>query len=279
MHIHWFPGHMTKALRMMEKESAAIDAIIYLLDCRAPLSCINPAFDSIIGSKPVVYILNKSDLVAQTDTKLWIDYFSKQGKKVLSLKSTTPRVRVELVKAIKEVCNPLIQKYLARGVRRTLRVMVIGVPNSGKSTLINSLAGQKRASTGNKPGVTRGKQWISIDPYIDVMDTPGSLFPDFSDQEKAVRLALIGSIREEVTDNIALGKEAITFLVENYFSAFSSVFPTVKEDDLPVEILEKIADSRGYLFQGAEYDLMRAARAVVADLRRLKFGKVILEKP
>ncbi len=279
MHIHWFPGHMTKALRMMEQEVVAVDAIIYMLDARAPLSCINPVFDSIIGARPVLYILNKSDLVTQSDTLVWIDYFANQDIQALSITGTSRGIRPKIVNALKQVCAPVVQKYLNRGVRKTIRAMVIGIPNSGKSTLINSLAGTKKTRTANRPGLTRGKQWISIDPYIDVMDTPGTLYPDFSDQAKAVKLALIGSIREEIVDIAELGAEAILFLMQNYPLSLPSAIPEIKAEDNTQVILEKIASARGFLLQGGKLDIERAARTVVNDMRKLKYGKIIFEKP
>ena len=279
MHIHWFPGHMTKALRMMEQEVVAVDAIIYMLDARAPRSCINPAFDSIIGPRPVLYILNKSDLVTQSEVKLWVDYFSDLGKQALSITSTSRGIKPKIVQALKQACAPVIQKYLDKGVKKTIRAMVIGIPNSGKSTLINSLAGFKKTVTGNKPGVTRGKQWISIDPYIDVMDTPGTLYPDFNDQAKAVRLALIGSIRDEITDIIGLATEAIVFLKKEYPLSLLNACPNIKAEQDALTILDKVALARGYLLQGGKLDIERAARAIINDLRKLKFGKIIYEKP
>lgn len=279
MHIHWFPGHMTKALRMMEQEVVAVDAIIYMLDARAPLSCVNPLFDSIIGSRPVLYILNKSDLVTQSDTLMWIDYFASQGIQALSITGTSRGIRPKIVNALKQVCAPVLQKYFDRGVRKTIRAMVIGIPNSGKSTLINSLAGTKKTRTANRPGLTRGKQWISIDPYIDVMDTPGTLYPDFSDQAKAVKLALIGSIREEIVDIVELASEAILFLKQNYPLVLQNAVPDITVEDDSQIVLEKSARARGFLQQGGKLDIERAARAIVNDLRKLKYGKVIFEKP
>jgi len=270
---------MTKALRMMEQEVVAVDAIIYMLDARAPSSCINPAFDSIIGSRPVLYILNKSDLVTQSDTNQWLAYFSSLGKQALSITGTSRSIKPKIVQALKQACAPVIKKYLDKGVKKTIRAMVIGIPNSGKSTFINSLAGAKKTVTGNRPGVTRGKQWISIDPYIDVMDTPGTLYPDFADQAKAVRLALIGSIREEIADIVGLATEAITFLLKEYPLVLHKAFPNIGQEQEALAILDSIAEARGYLLQGGKLDIQRAARAIINDLRKLKFGKILYEKP
>ncbi len=278
MHIHWFPGHMTKAMRMMSEEMKVVDSVVYVLDSRAVLSCINPAFDSLIGNKPVLYVLNKADMAPQNEVEKWKKYFLSVDKKCVAVNSCQKGNNNLIISALKEVNADLIEKFKQKGAAKTIRAMVIGVPNCGKSTLINSLIAKKRTVTGDKPGVTKGKQWVSIDTYIDLLDTPGTLYPDFSDQKKAVNLALIGSIREEILDIIELAKEMVAFLAINYPEKLKEKYDlnVISEDYF--ENLSAIAKRRGYIVRGGEYDLERTALAVIQDFRKQAFGKIILEK-
>lgn len=278
MFIHWFPGHMTKAIRMMKDEIKLIDSVIYVLDARAPMSSINPAFDEVIGNKPILYVLNKADLVEKADLRLWLDYFSAKDKTAIYANSVSKANTSEISNALIKINKATLDKWKAKGVNKIIRAMVIGVPNCGKSTLINSFLGAKKAVTGNKPGVTKGKQWVAISPNVELMDTPGTLYPDFSDQNKAMRLALIGSVKEEILDICELSKELYSFLVVNFPERLKSRygFEPINEAE---EGLNLIAKARGYLLKGNEYDTERAAKGLVTDFRKLAFGKIIMEKP
>lgn len=278
MHIHWYPGHMTKAMRMMSEEMKVVDSVIYVLDSRAVLSSINPSFDELIGKKPTLYVLNKADLAPLNEVEKWKKYFLSNNKKCITANSCLKGNSNVIISALKEINAETIEKYSQKGVSKTIRAMVIGVPNCGKSTLINSLIAKKRTVTGDKPGVTKGKQWVSIDTYIDLLDTPGTLYPDFADQNKAVNLALIGSIREEILDVIELAKEMVAFLAKNYPDRLKEKYDlaTISEDYY--ENLTAIAKRRGYIVRGGEYDLERTASAVIQDFRKQAFGKIILEK-
>lgn len=278
MFIHWFPGHMTKALREMSSDASKIDCVVYVLDSRIPLSSVNPAYDEIFINKPRLYVLNKADLVPNEELIKWKAYFNSNGNKCITANSTLNSGAKIFISALKELTLPIIEKYKSKGVRKTVRAMVIGVPNCGKSTLINSLIGKKRAVTGNKPGVTRGKQWVNIDSYVDLLDTPGTLFPDFSDQTKATHLAIVGSIKEDVVDTFELSTEILNFLSEKYPNNLKEKYslndiPTNKSDLFPI-----IAKKRGYVLKGGEYDTERTAKSIIQDFRKQGFGKIILEK-
>lgn len=278
MFIHWFPGHMTKAIRMMQEEIALVQSVVYVLDARAPLSSINPAFDPIISNRPRLYVLNKVDLVPTEEANKWKNYFEKLGYKCILANSTANGLRQLLIPALKDLNRATIEKYKSKGVKKVIRAMVIGVPNCGKSTLINSIIGKARMVTGNKPGVTRGKQWVSVDPYLELLDTPGTLYPDFSDQKKATNLAMIGSIKEDILDNIELSKDIVNFMVEYDAEALKKRYGLTELGDDIAVILEKIAMKRGLYLRGGLIDYERTAKVVIFDFRKQAFGKVILEK-
>ncbi|MFA5449745.1 MAG: ribosome biogenesis GTPase YlqF [Clostridia bacterium] len=278
MHIHWFPGHMTKAIRMMEAEIKLVDSVIYVLDARAPLASINPAFDAVIGHKPRLYVINKGDLVERAELLQWVKYFEGEGVRCITANSVSKADAPSIIKNLTELNAGLIERYRARGVTRTVRAMVIGVPNSGKSTLINSLVREKKAATGNRPGVTRGKQWVSIDRYIELLDSPGVLYPDFKDQKKAVKLALIGSIKDDILDIGELALEAIKFLQAEYPNTLEGRYSGIDESGTPLEVMDGIAQLRGYLLRGGEIDYDRCAQTIITDFRKGYLGKIILEK-
>ncbi|MDD3947085.1 MAG: ribosome biogenesis GTPase YlqF [Clostridia bacterium] len=278
MFIHWFPGHMTKAIRMMKQEVAVVDSIIYVLDARAPLSCINEAFEEVIANKPRIYVLNKCDLADSDELAQWVKYFKKLAPCIAADSLTRADTR-ELLASLTELNAPLIQKYKAKGVARTIRAMVIGVPNSGKSTLINSLTKGKKTITGNRPGVTRGKQWVSIGKHIDLLDSPGVLFPDFKDQQKAVRLAIIGSIKDDILDITELGLEAVKFLMQNYPQRLQERYCAQFSEETPaIDVMNTVAAKRGFLQKDGDTDYEKTGRAIITDIRKGYLGKLVLEK-
>ncbi len=280
MIIQWYPGHMTKAFRLMEKEIKLVDAILYVLDSRAPFSCVNPKFPSLIGDKPIIYVFNKSDLGEKSKLDAWINgYFKKENTRCIVLDSTTSGSGKRVENAILDVCKPKIEKFKAKGINPTLRAMVIGVPNCGKSTLINNLCGKAKTVTGNKPGVTKGKQWVKITSGIELLDMPGTLWPAFDNNRVARHLAYIGSIREEVLDIPELALDFIGDMrridkshLENRYSI------SISDEDTNLEVIESICQSRKYMLRGGEFDYDRCCSAIISDFKQGKFGNITLEE-
>lgn len=274
MKINWFPGHMKKALEVMAEEVEFIDVIIYVLDARAPFSSVNPSFTSVIGKKPIIYILNKSDLANDEQNKKWKEYFSSENTKCLILNCT----QTGNAKIIKDKINefPLrkVKRNLKKNINIPIRCMVIGVPNSGKSTLINNLCGQYKTKTGDKAGVTRGKQWVKIDENIEILDTPGTLWPDLENETIAQHLAYVGSIKNEVLDFPSL---ALEFIKEMPKSIFEERYSIKINDETPLEIFELICKTRGFIFKKGEYDYDRGAVAILDDFKKAKFGRITLD--
>lgn len=269
---------MTKALRMLDSELAAVDCVIYVLDARAPLSSTSPAFDKLIERKPVLYVFNKADLTDRAELMKWKALFEKNGKKTVVANSALKTDRNEVIKAIAEATADVSEKYRKKGVTKTVRAMVVGVPNSGKSTLINSLVPQKKTVTGNRPGVTRGKQWVSIGANLELLDSPGVTYPDFSDEKKAVRLAFLGSVKDDVVDIAELGAEFVKFMAETYPDNLKARYGIDDSDGTPAETMEKIGDKRGIAKVRGEYDYERIGRLIISDFRKQYLGKIILEK-
>ncbi len=275
--INWFPGHMTKALREMEKNIKLIDVIIYTLDARAPFSCVNPEFTKLIRNKPIIYVLNKSDLADDRETKSWSNFFTTEKSICVILNSKETNSTKILTDKITKLLSSKIEKYSNKGVSVVNRAMVIGVPNSGKSTLINNFCGKYKAITGNKPGVTQGKQWVRISNNIELLDTPGTLWPDFENQSIAKNLAFIGSIRDEVLDIPSLSLDLIALLQERYPQFLEERYG-ISLKDTPLEILEQICEARKFLIKGGEFDYDRASHALFDDFRKGRIGKITLEK-
>ena len=278
MYIQWYPGHMTKAMRMMGASLKAADCVIYVLDARVINSSRNPAFDKMICGMPVLYVFNKCDMVERADVAEWEKYYRDKGEMCVSVNSTSPKFRAEVISKLLLLNKDVIEKYAGKGVNKTVRALVAGVPNTGKSTLINCLCGSKRAVTGNRPGVTRGKQWVKLASNIELLDTPGTLPPAFEDGQNAVRLAMIGSIKEEILDVAELGLEAVKFFADRKYKPFAERYGLEDLSGEPLEIMDKIAKKRGFLLSRDNYDYERAARAVLDDLRKLRLGKVMLDK-
>ncbi len=269
--IQWFPGHMTKAIRMMKEEIKPVDCVIYILDARIPLSSVNPSFDEIIENKPRLYVLNKIDLVPTEELAAWQRYFDGLPNSRCVLADSTKRAEAKIVAVLKQLNADTLERYKNKGVRKTVRAMVIGVPNCGKSTFINSLLGKKKTVTGNRPGVTRGKQWVAVDPYVEVLDTPGTLYPDFSDQKKALHLAFVGSVKDEIVDQVFLSEQLFSFLKKEYPDALQARYGDCAD-------MDSFARKRGFILKGGEIDTERACKAILCDFRKQAFGKIILEK-
>lgn len=277
MLIQWFPGHMTKAIRNMEEDIRVVDVVIYVLDARAPYSCVNPEFARVIGNKPIIYVLNKSDLADDEQTKLWQKHFTTENSLCVLLNSTQTNSSRVLLSKIELLLKGKKEKYDKKGVKMVDRAMVLGVPNSGKSTLINNFSGKYKAITGDKPGVTKGKQWVRIGGVFELLDTPGTLWPSFENQEIAKNLAFIGSIREEVLDIPGLSLDFIEkikklypqFLIDRY---------NISLDGEPIEILERICESRKFLLRGGDYDYDRGSHAIFDDFRKGRLGKITLDR-
>ena len=279
VNIQWFPGHMTKALRMMEDSVKQVDCIIYVLDARAIESCMNPKFDKIINNKPVLYIVNKQDLVEKQDLQSWQKYFAKNYMDFVIADSISGHQKDIIIDKLKELNKRIIEKYANKGAIKSVRAMVVGVPNTGKSTLINSLCKQKRAITGNRPGVTRGKQWVSLADGVDLLDTPGTLAPAYEDQQRAVHLAFIGSIKDDVVALDDLTIELIKYFRENNPQVFMERYKLDGFSDDNVEVLDMIAKNRGFLLNKNNYDYDRVYKAVLNDFRSQKLGKIMLDFP
>lgn len=279
MHFQWYPGHMTKTKRMMKENIKLVDVVIELVDARVPLSSKNPDIDEIAGSKPRIILINKYDLADPNYTRIWEEYYQNQGFYTSLLNSKSSK-EVNMVKdIIFEACKERIERNRKRGmINKPIRAMVVGIPNVGKSTFINSIARRASAKTGNKPGVTKGKQWIRINKDIELLDTPGILWPKFEDQTVGLRLALIGSIKDEILQSYALAINLITFLKEFYSSYLEKRYD-ISVDNTPEKILEDIAVRRGSIVKGGELDLDKAANYLLDDFRNGKLGRITLELP
>lgn len=277
MLIQWFPGHMTKAIRNMEEDIKLVDVVIYVLDARAPYSCVNPEFERLIGNKPIIYVLNKSDLADDEQTKIWQNYFCGENKECVLLNSMQTNSSKIIISKIEKLLKNKKEKYDKKGVVMVNRAMVLGVPNSGKSTLINNLCGKYKAITGDKPGVTKGKQWVRIGGVFELLDTPGTLWPSFENQEIAKNLAYIGSIREEVLDIPSLSLDFLEKIKKLYPEFLENRY-NITLDGEPIEILEKICQSRKFLLRGAEFDYDRASHALFDDFRKGRLGKITLDR-
>lgn len=277
MNIQWFPGHMTKAKRQMQEDIKLIDLVIELLDARIPLASRNPEIDQLARDKARMILLNKADLSDPKATSRWKEYFEHQGMTVLALDSRSASLRKPMQKAIMDATEKKRARDLRRGIKnRPVRAMIAGIPNVGKSTLINSLAGRAAARTGNKPGVTKGKQWIHLRDNIDLLDTPGILWPKFEDQETGIHLAMIGAISDHVLQVEDLSLKVIHFLREAYPGALSDRY-AVDEEKEDVDILSAIALKRGCLVRGNEIDYRKTADLFLDEFRKGQLGRISIE--
>ena len=279
MNYQWYPGHMTKAKRMMQENIKLIDLVIELVDARIPLSSRNPDIDELARNKSRIVLLNKSDLADPYYNKQWMTYFQEKGAHALEINSKSGAGVKSIQGLVQEACKEKIERDKKRGiVNRPVRAMVVGIPNVGKSTFINSFAGKACAKTGNKPGVTKGKQWIKLNKGLELLDTPGILWPKFEDQEVGKHLAFIGSMNDEIIIMEELACDLLKDLAELYPKALQERFG-LEELNAPLEILKAIAESRKCYAKGEELDLLKASNLLVDDFRSGKLGRITIERP
>lgn len=277
MNIQWYPGHMKKTRELIQEHIKLVDIVVELLDARAPKATINPQFDDLLGHKKRLIVLNKADLADPEATKQWVAYFEAQGKAVLTFNAKTDPPK-RLLDAIRRVGSFVNERQQAKGQKpRSIRAMVIGIPNVGKSSLINRLIGRASAKTGDKPGVTRGKQWLRLSGNVDLFDTPGILWPKFEDEDQALRLAFIGSINDDILDRHKLSKYLLHAICENYPQA------TLERYKVPCgeldQMLEDIGRRRGLLLKGGIVDDDRLTRMLLDEFRGGLLGRISLERP
>ena len=281
MNIQWFPGHMTRAQRMIEENLKLVDAVCEILDARIPFSSRNPDIDRLAAGKPRLVILNRTDLADPAATARWRRRFQTQGIAILETDAKTGKGINGFVPAVKELLRDRLAEYAAKGqAGRPLRVMILGIPNVGKSTFINKVAGRKAAIAGDKPGVTRGRQWINIDAGLDLLDTPGILWPKFDSQEVGEMLAITNAIKADVLDKETLGANFMLRLRDNYPEALRERYKIEPDPALNgFELLEQAAKKRGFLVSRGEYDIERMANTLLKEYHEGKLGRLTLEMP
>ena len=281
MNIQWFPGHMTKAQRMIEDSIKQVDAVCEILDARIPNSSRNPDIDRLAAGKPRLIILNRTDLADPSITAQWREFFEAQGIKIIETDAKSGKGVSGFAPALSELLKDKIASYAAKGqVNRPMRVMILGIPNVGKSTFINKIAKRKAAIAGDKPGVTRGKQWINIDKGLDLLDTPGILWPKFDSQEVGEMLAITNAIKADVLDKETLAANFMLRLREMYPEALTARYKLEPDPEANgFELLEQAAKKRGFLISKGEYDIERMANTLLGEYHDGKLGRISLEKP
>lgn len=279
MQFQWYPGHMTKAKRAMQEDIKLIDVIIELVDSRVPYSSKNPDIDHLANGKSRILLMNKYDLADSSRTELWVRHYEELGYFVAKVNSKNGKGVKAVHNVIQEACKEKIERDRRRGIlNRPIRAMIVGIPNVGKSTFINSFAGKACTKTGNKPGVTKGKQWIRLNKTVELLDTPGILWPKFEDQRVGLHLAYIGSIKDELYNIYELSVLLLQYLREHYPEAVAD-FYEVPQADNSEALLEAIAEKRGCLKAGGEFDLDKAGKCLVDDFRAGRLGHISLELP
>ena len=284
MTIQWFPGHMAKTKRMIQEQLKLVDVVIELVDARLPISSRNPLLEQLVGDKkPRVIILNKEDLADPQRTAYWVNFFNQQsGCRAFAFNAATGKKQLigRLKEALLDLTAEKRERMAQKGIRKqTVRCMIVGIPNVGKSTFINLIAGKKAAQTGDKPGVTRGTQWIRLDEDLELLDTPGILWPKFEDEEVGFRLAVTGAVSDEVFDHDEAALKLIAFLQQRYPKLFQERFKLEQEilEEEPLTILEQIGRNRGCLLKGGRIDYSKVSKGILIDFRQAKIGRITLE--
>lgn len=280
MNIQWYPGHMTKTRRQIEVDLKQVDAVCEIVDARIPMSSRNPDIDAICGNKPRMIVLNRMDLADPAATSRWKAYFEKKGMAVIATDCKTKRGISGFTPAARTACAEKLARDAAKGMNRPLRVMVVGIPNVGKSTLINQISGRKGAKAENRPGVTRGKQWVTVDAGLQLLDTPGILWPKFEDPEVGMMLAFTGAVKEGVIDVEELACRLLELLLSFYPQTLADRYKVEAPQGTPgYELLEMAGKNRGYLLSRGEIHTERMAKVLLDEFRSGKLGKFTLEQP
>lgn len=282
MNLQWFPGHMSKTRRMISENLKLVDVVVELLDARLPLSSRNPEIDKILNQKPRVLVLNKADLANEKVTKEWLAWFEAQGLVAIALDSQSGKGFSAFSPAIDKVMREKMERDRAKGIgKHSVRLMVVGIPNVGKSSFINRLSGRSATKTGDRPGITQTKQWIRIAGKYELLDTPGILWPKFEDPEVGKRIAFTGGIKDEIIDVEELACILLSFLVSNYSDALQVRYKLSEDDvkDDSFTVLERIGRKRGCVISGGEIDTLRASNLLLDDFRSGKLGNITLESP
>lgn len=280
MNIQWYPGHMTKTRRQIEADLKQVDAVCEIVDARIPMSSRNPDIDSICGNKPRIIVLNRMDLADPAATKKWREYFRSKGMAVIATDCKSRQGIHDFTPAARAACAEKLERDAARGMNRPLRVMVVGIPNVGKSTLINQISGRKGAKAENRPGVTRGKQWVTVDSGLQLLDTPGILWPKFEDPQVGMMLAFTGAVKEGVIDLEELACRLMELLQKYYPQVLQERYKVEAQPGTPgYELLEMAGRKRGFLLRGGEVHTERMAKVLMDEFRSGKLGKFTLEMP
>lgn len=277
MLIQWYPGHMAKARRMLVENLKLIDVVVELVDARAPRATRNPDFDDLFSAKQRVILLNKSDLASPAETKAWVEHYRAEGISAIEFVATNSAKRKAAVELIENAASEKVKRMREKGVVKVIRAMVVGIPNVGKSTFINRIAGASRAQVGDKPGVTKGKQWVKISPYLELMDTPGLLWPKLEDEGLAQHLAFIGSIKDDIMDVERLVGALLAELAVLCPAELAARYKQIEPGMSGEELLLAVSRSRGFLLSGGEADTERAARIVLDEYRAGKIARVTLD--
>lgn len=280
MNIQWYPGHMTKTRRQIEADLKLVDAVCEIVDARIPVSSRNPDIDSICGNKPRIIVLNRMDLADPEATKRWIAYFRGKGMAALSTDCKTKKGISSFEPAVRSVLKEKIECNAAKGMNKPLRIMIVGIPNVGKSTLINQISGRKGAKAENRPGVTRGKQWVTVNSSLLLLDTPGILWPKFDDPNVGMMLAYTGAVKENVIDTEELAAFLMSLLCKRYPHTVSERYKIAVDSDMPgYALLVEAGKKRGYLLSRGEIDTERMAKVLLDEYRSGKLGRITFEEP
>ncbi len=281
MHINWYPGHMKKTKELLQNNLSLVDIVVEVVDSRIPLASKNPDIDKIANNKPRIIVLNKEDLADPRETGKWISYYQKKGFIAISLNANNGNGLDRLISAIDKAYEPQKEKFLAKGMlNRPPRIMIVGIPNSGKSSLINKLTGKKSAQTGDRPGVTKGKQWVRVRGNLEMLDTPGILWPKFEDERVAMLLAYTGAIKDDVLNIEEIGYQLLDYIIKYDSSLIEKRYSIeIKDEDETINVMDNISLERKFILRGREVDYLRTGQTILNEFRAGAIGRITLETP